>query len=169
MIEQATIDDAPQIAQLLNSAYRGESSKQGWTTEADLIAGDRRTNEATVIEVIQQPGSVILKFTNETGIIVGTVNLQKHDTRLYLGMFSVSPQQQGGGIGKQLLRAAEDHARLVECKSIYMTVISVRKELIDWYKRHGYAETGERKPFVEDDLTGKHLQPLEFLTLEKFI
>lgn len=169
MIEYATIADATKIEQLLNSAYRGESSKQGWTTEADLIAGDRRTNEAGVIAVIQQPGSVILKFTNEDGTIVGTVNLQKHDTRLYLGMFSVSPLQQGGGIGKQLLRAAEAHAREVQCKSIYMSVISVRKELIDWYKRHGYAETGERKPFVEDDLTGKHLQPLEFLTLEKFI
>ena len=154
---------------MLNSAYRGESSRKGWTTEADLIAGDRRTNEATVIEVMNQAGSVILKYSNKDGLIVGTVNLQKHADRLYLGMFSVSPTEQGRGIGKQLLKAAEEHAQKVQCNSIYMSVISVRKELIDWYKRNGYAETGERKPFVEDDLTGKHLQPLEFLTLEKFI
>jgi ribosomal protein S18 acetylase RimI-like enzyme len=169
MIELATIADAKQIEQLLNRAYRGESSRKGWTTEADLIAGDRRTNEATVIEVMNQDGSVILKYSNEQGSIVGTVNLQKHGNRLYLGMFSVSPNEQGGGIGKQLLKAAEEHAQNVECSSIYMSVISVRNELINWYKRNGYVETGDRKPFVEDDLTGKHLQPLEFLILEKFI
>lgn len=169
MIELATIADAKDIEQLLNSAYRGESSRKGWTTEADLIAGDRRTDEASVIEVMSQPGSVILKYSNEQGFIVGTVNLQKHGSRLYLGMFSVSPTEQGSGIGKQLLKAAEKHAQKVQCTSIYMSVISLRKELIDWYKRNGYIETGERKPFVEDDLTGKHLQPLEFLILEKFI
>lgn len=169
MIELATIADAKQIEQLLNSAYRGESSRKGWTTEADLIAGDRRTDEASVIEVMNQPGSVILKYTNEQRSIVGTVNLQKHVSRLYLGMFSVSPTEQGSGIGKQLLKAAEEHAHKVQCSSIYMSVISVRKELIDWYKRNGYVETGERKAFVEDNLTGKHLQPLEFLILEKFI
>lgn len=169
MIELATTADAKQIEQLLNSAYRGESSRKGWTTEADLIAGERRTDEASVIAVMNQPGSVVLKYTDDQGAIIGTVNLQKHENRLYLGMFSVSPDLQGGGIGKQLLKAAEDYAHKVQCGSIYMSVISVRKELIDWYKRNGYAETGERKAFIEDDLTGKHLQPLDFLILEKFI
>lgn len=169
MIKQATTADAEQIVQLINSAYRGESSKQGWTTEADLIAGERRTDEATVVDVMNQPGSVILKYTNDAGEIIGTVNLQQHGNRLYFGMFSVSPHLQGGGIGKQLLKAAEVHAKVVNCSSIYMSVISVRFELIDWYKRHGYVDTGERKPFAEDDLTGRHLQKLEFAVLEKYI
>lgn len=169
MIAIATSEDIPSIVELLNSAYRGESSKKGWTTEADLIAGDRRTDAASVAVVIDQPGSVILKYTNEEGTIIGTVNLQQHDRGVYLGMFAVSPNQQGSGIGKQLLKAADEHAKSVGSEKIYMSVISVRKELIDWYKRHGYAETGERKAFVEDDLTGKHLQKLEFLILEKNI
>lgn len=169
MIEQATATDAKQIVQLLNSAYRGESSKQGWTTEADLIAGERRTDEATLVAVMNQPGSVILKYTNDDGEIIGTVNLQQHGNRLYLGMFSVSPNLQGGGIGKQLLKAAEAHAKTVNCSSIYMSVISVRAELMDWYKRHGYVDTGERKPFAEDKLTGRHLQNLQFAVLEKDI
>ncbi|QNA46653.1 GNAT family N-acetyltransferase [Lacibacter sediminis] len=169
MIAIATTEDIPQIVQLLNSAYRGESSKRGWTTEADLIAGDRRTDAASVAIVMNQPGSIILKYTNEEGEIIGTVNLQQHERGVYLGMFAVSPNQQGGGIGKQLLNAADEHAKNIGSGKIYMSVISVRKELIDWYKRHGYAETGERKPFVEDDLTGKHLQKLEFLILEKNI
>lgn len=168
-ISKATVADAAQLVDLLNSAYRGDSSKKGWTTEAHLIAGDVRTNEQTVIDVINQPGSVVLKCTDEQDYIIGTVNLQKHSHKLYLGMFSVSPASQGGGIGKKLLVAAEDHAREVDCSMIYMTVISVRTELIDWYKRHGYVDTGERKPFVEDDVTGQHLQKLEFAVFEKTI
>ena len=169
MIAKATIEDIPQIVALLNSAYRGEGSKQGWTTEADLIAGEQRSDAASVTEVLNQPGSIILKYTHDNGQIIGTVNLQEHERGLYLGMFAVSPMLQGGGIGKQLLKAADEYAKEVSVATIYMSVISVRKELIDWYKRHGYAETGERKPFVEDDITGKHLQPLEFLVLEKNI
>jgi ribosomal protein S18 acetylase RimI-like enzyme len=80
-------------------------------------------------------------------------------------MFCVSPN--GAGIGKQLLKAVEEYAHHVRCGAIYMSVISVRTELIDWYKRHGYLETGERKPFIEDGLTGRHLKVLEFLVLEK--
>lgn len=168
-ITKATEDDVEQLVQLLNSAYRGESSRQGWTTEADLIAGERRTDAKNLADVMRIPGSVILKYTNDQQQIIGTVNLQKHDNRLYLGMFSVSPAAQGGGIGRQLLIAAEEHAREVGCGIIYMSVISVRTELIDWYKRNGYVDTNERKPFYEDDLTGRHLQKLEFAILEKRI
>lgn len=168
-ISKATVADAAELVDLLNSAYRGDSSKQGWTTEAHLIAGNVRTNEQTVIDVINQTGSVVLKCTDEQNHIIGTVNLQKHNHKLYLGMFSVSPASQGGGIGKKLLLAAEEYAKEVSCSMIYMTVISIRKELIDWYKRHGYVDNGERKAFVEDEVTGKHLQKLEFAVLEKTI
>ena len=163
----ATQSDIPAIKHLLNSAYRGETSKQGWTTEAHLIAGEQRTTEESLLQTMQQPGSVILKYTNEQQEIVGCVNLQQHETKVYLGMFSVSPQLQGGGIGKQLLKAAEDWAKYLHCEAIYMSVISVRSELISWYKRHGYVDTGERKSFAEDGTHGKHLQPMEFMILEK--
>ena len=166
-IAVATTEDIPAIKDLLNNAYRGEGSKQGWTTEADLIAGDTRTDETTLNKVMHDPGSVILKYTSEEQQLIGCVNLQQHGHKIYLGMFSVSPQLQGGGIGKQLLKAAEEYAFHLHCSAIYMSVVSVRKELIDWYKRHGYIDTGERKPFPEDGLTGKHLQLLEFLILEK--
>jgi ribosomal protein S18 acetylase RimI-like enzyme len=165
----ATIDDIASIKDLLNSAYRGESSKQGWTTEAHLIAGDIRTDDDSVKEVVQKKGSVFLKYVEDEKNIIGCVNLQQHGNKIYLGMFSVSPNTQGMGIGKKLLVAAEEYAHHVHCPSIYMTVISVRTELIDWYKRYGYKDTGERKPFVEDGLTGKHLQQLEFMVLEKYL
>lgn len=166
-IQVAINNDVTAIKKLLNSAYRGDASKQGWTTEAGLIDGDKRTDDETVSEVMQQLRSVFLKYTNEQQEIIGCVNLQQHDKKIYLGMFSVSPVLQGGGVGKQLLGAAEEYARAINCSSIYMSVISVRTELINWYKRHGYIETGERKPFIEDGKSGRHLQPLEFVILEK--
>ncbi len=164
-----TQDDIPAIKHLLNSAYRGESSKQGWTTEAHLIEGEQRTTEENLLQTMQQPGSAFLKYTNEQGEIIGCVNLQQHGKKLYLGMFSVSPQRQGGGIGKQLLMAAEEWAKHLHCEAIYMSVISVRTELINWYQRQGYKDTGERKAFEEDGTHGKHLQPMEFMILEKQI
>lgn len=166
-ITVATLNDIPSLLILLNSAYRGESSKQGWTTEAHLIAGDVRTDEKSLSEVINQPGSVMLKYTDASGEIIGCVNLQQYSNKTYLGMLSVSPHLQGAGIGKQLLSAAEEYAKYHQFDFIYMTVISVRTELINWYKRHGYYDTGKRKDFQEDGLTGKHLQLLEFIVLEK--
>jgi len=165
----ATAIDIPSITTLLNGAYRGEGSRQGWTTEAHLIAGNVRINEVHLLHIMQQPESIVLKFTNNAGHIIGCVNLQRHDKKIYLGLLSVYPQLQGGGVGKQLLKAAEEYAQQQQCDSIYMTVISVRTELIDWYKRNGYHDTGERKTFEEDGLTGKHLQRLQFAVLEKGI
>lgn len=163
----ATADDIPAIKDLLNSAYRGEGSKQGWTTEADLIEGEVRADEQSLLKVMQQPGSVLLKYLDEQQQLIGCVNLQQHGSRIYLGMFSVSPKLQGGGIGKQLLKASEEHAHYLQCSSIYMRVVSVRSELIDWYKRHGYADTGRRDPFEDDGTSGRHLQKLEFMVMEK--
>lgn len=155
------------ITKLLNAAYRGETSKQGWTTEANLIEGDKRSDEKSVEGIMQQAGSVFLIYKNLEQEITGCVNLQKHVDKIYLGMFSVLPRLQGAGIGKQLLKAAEAYTLKLNCTAVYMSVITARLELIDWYKRHGYADTGERKAFIEDNLTGKHLQPLEFMVLQK--
>jgi ribosomal protein S18 acetylase RimI-like enzyme len=163
----ATGADIPALLTLLNKAYRGAVSQQGWTSEAHLIAGEVRTDETTLKELFNNPDSLFLKHTNDDNEINGCVNLQQRGNKLYLGMLSVSPTQQGGGIGKKLLQAADTHARRNGIDSIYMTVISVRDELIDWYKRHGYADTGKREPFVEDARSGKHLQQLEFMVLEK--
>lgn len=164
----ANVADVNAIKNLVNAAYRGEASKQGWTTEAALISGDTRANAEMVLNATEQTGSVILIYKKDD-VIAGCVNLQQHGNKVYLGMFSVMPQLQGCGIGKKLLQAADEFAERFDCGSIYMSVISVRTELIDWYKRHGFIDTGERKPFAEDGVTGKHLQPLEFMILEKVL
>jgi ribosomal protein S18 acetylase RimI-like enzyme len=165
-ISVAALKDIPQLLQLINCAYRGEEAKKGWTHEADLIEGAIRTDEASLKGLIQRPGVVILKYELDENL-AGCVFLEKKNERLYLGMLSVSPQIQAQGIGKKLLKASEEHAKEVGCTIIEMTVISVRKELIAWYQRNGYADTGKREPFPDDGKFGNPRQELEFIYMEK--
>ncbi len=168
MIVKATLVDVPALNKLVNSAYRGDSSRKGWTTEADLLDGTR-TDENAIKEFFIKPESTILKCLDGERII-GCVRLVKHGSQLYLGMFAVAPTIQNRGIGKKILLAAEDEARKRNCKSIDMTVISERTELIDWYKRNGYVEVGEKKPMVFDNPSGGiPKKDLYFITLEKFL
>jgi len=168
MIVKATLADVPALNKLVNSAYRGDSSRKGWTTEADLLDGTR-TDEKAIEEFFAESGSTILKFLHQENII-GCVRLVKHGSQLYLGMFAVDPTMQNKGIGKQLLVAAEEEARKQHCKSIDMTVISVRTELINWYKRNGYSQVGGIKPMVFDNPSGGiPKKDLFFITLEKFL
>ena len=142
--------DAARITALVNSAYRGDSSRAGWTTEADLIFG-ARTDEGEVRRLLEKPGSVILLCLQD-GEIVGSVHLQQTDaTSAYLGLFVVQPTLQGGGIGKRFIAAAE-HSAMANfgITRMWMTVISVRHELIAFYERRGYHRTGEVKPFPTD-------------------
>jgi len=166
MVNTATENDIPALNVLVNSAYRGETSKQGWTTEADLLDGIR-TDENSLKELMQQPGAFFLKYEGD-GRITGCVYLKKEQNKLYLGMLTVSPQLQNKGIGKILLAASEPEARKRNCNAVFMSVISVRTELINWYKKHGYIDTGETKPFPSNNPKfGIPKTELEFIVLEK--
>lgn len=166
MITKATLQDIPALNALINSAYRGESSKKGWTTEANLLEG-KRTTEEELTETIEDKSNTILKFT-ENDQIIGSVLLVEKKDKLYLGMLTVSPELQNSGIGKKLLQQAEVYAKSLGLPTIVMTVISVREELLAWYNRNGYVDTGKREPFPESDV---HVtiskDPLEFIVLEK--
>ncbi|MCU7548658.1 GNAT family N-acetyltransferase [Chitinophagaceae bacterium LB-8] len=165
-ISAATISDVPQLVQLVNSAYRGESSKKGWTTEADLLGGIR-IDETSLTDLIKRPGACLLKCTNNRGEFLGCVYLHHYQDEMYLGMLTVSPESQASGIGKQLLEASEEYARQEDCKAITMTVISIRNELIAWYERRGFHLTGEKQPFPNDPRFGIPKQPLEFVVMKK--
>lgn len=166
-ISIASTSDAAAISILLNKSYRGESSRKGWTTEADLIEGEVRATADHIDDVMGIKGSVFLRYIDDNKTLTGCLNLRMKERGLYLGMFSVDPDLQGGGIGKKLLHAAEEYARQIGCNLIHMWVISKRTELISWYNRHGYMTTNEIIPFNEDSMSGKHKQKLEFIILEK--
>ncbi len=166
-ISIASLPDIPALVKLINSAYRGEESKKGWTTEAYVLDGELRTDPPTLEKLMQTPGSVILKYSNPENIIEGCVFLQKRGNRLYLGMLSVSPLLQAKGIGKELMNASESYASEQNCTAVFMRVISLRDELIAWYQRRGYSLTGETEPMPDDNRFGVPNRPLEFVIMEK--
>lgn len=142
----ATSDDIPTLVDLIESAYRGERSRAGWTTEADLLDGQRTDAEA-VAELIATSGHCLLTL-REGGDIVACCHLRHEGAIAHFGMFAVRPSRQAAGLGGRLLAAAETHAREQwGCTQMQMLVIDCRAELIAWYRRKAYAETGERLPF----------------------
>ena len=165
-ISKATFGDIPQLVTLINSAYRGEHSKKGWTTEADILGG-LRSDADSLGKMMDKQDAVILKFCNEEMVLQGCVYLEKKQNRMYLGMLTVSPLEQSKGIGKKLLFAGEKYACDQKCSIVEMTVISIRYELIAWYQKHGYYTTGETKPFPSDEKFGIPKQPLEFMVMQK--
>ncbi len=146
----ATPDDVPAVVALVESAYRGEASRAGWTTEADLLDG-RRTGPDDVGAVIARPRSRLL-LAERGGALVACAHVAVEDVAGYFGMFSVVPGLQGGGIGHAVLAEAERVARAdFGMAMMRMTVIDVREELIAWYERRGYRRTGLKKPFPYGD------------------
>lgn len=142
--------DIPAIVALVESAYRGDASRVGWTTEADLLDG-QRIDAAGVREVIVKPDSRIL-LAEQDGQLVGCVQVEQSHGSGYFGMFSVRPLLQGAGVGDALLREAERVVRdELRCGLMTCTVISIRTELIAWYQRRGYRSTGQYKPFPYGD------------------
>jgi ribosomal protein S18 acetylase RimI-like enzyme len=165
----ATFQDIPSLVALINSAYRGEGSKKGWTTEADLIKGKLRIDEPSLESLMKTDETVFFKYLNDHGEIEGCVFIQKKSDGVYLGMLSVSPTQQAKGVGRQLMNEAEKHARLLGSDRIFIRVISLRRELISWYERQGYYKTEQTEPFPPDTRFGIPTQPVEFIIMEKMI
>lgn len=160
--------DAPVVTALINAAYRGVSSTAGWTTEAHILEG-RRIDEAGLVKLIAEPNSLILLCLQGNDLI-GSVHLQELADGLgYLGMLVVRPGLQGCGLGRRFMREAELTAqRLWGATRMSLSVISLRRELIAFYERCGYALTGERRPFpFEDGLSTALVEGIELAVMEK--
>ena len=152
----ATAADAGAIVALVESAYRGDSSRIGWTTEADFLDG-RRTGIDEVLALITGPRSAVLlaeQASNASAApaLLACANVACADGAGYFGMFCVRPDRQNAGLGKRVLAEAE---RIVRDEwslpTMRMTVIDIRDELVAWYERRGYRRTGIRKPFPYGD------------------
>lgn len=147
---RATLVDVPAVVALVESAYRGDGSRAGWTTEADILGG-QRTDPEDVRACIERADSLVL-LGEQTGDLVACANIAIENGAGYFGMFSVRPALQGAGIGKRMLDEAERIARDEwHLPVMRMTVIDVRDELIAFYERRGYARTGITKPFPYGD------------------
>ncbi|HEV7271470.1 GNAT family N-acetyltransferase [Pseudoxanthomonas sp.] len=146
----ATHTDIPALVALVTSAYRGDASRQGWTTEADLLDG-QRIDAAALLRDIERPRSRIV-LAERQGVLLACAHVAEEDGAGYFGMFSVRPDLQGGGVGKAVLAEAERVAREDwGLPAMRMTVIDIRDELIAFYERRGYVRTGIKKPFPYGD------------------
>ncbi|MEO9467856.1 GNAT family N-acetyltransferase [Parasphingorhabdus sp.] len=165
----AKVDDVPELHSLVESAYRGETAKRGWTHEADLLGG-QRTDPAALKQMVEDADQTILLGISDDKLI-GCVQMVRITAETsYLGLLTVDPNNQSGGIGKLLLSAGEDHAGQVwKTPVIEMKVIKQRSSLIAWYERRGYKLTGEYQPFPLDDpdFGIPKTQALEFAILRK--
>lgn len=142
--------DVPALVTLIESAYRGESSRAGWTTEADLLGG-QRTDPEGVSAVVQAPDSRML-VSECDGELVACCQLENRSGHAYFGMFAVRPGLQGSGTGRRVLAEAERVAyEDWGAREMHMTVITQREDLIAWYVRRGYTRTGQMSPFPYGD------------------
>jgi GNAT superfamily N-acetyltransferase len=149
-VRPATAADVPALLELIHSAYRGEASRAGWTTEADLIDGSRTTAELLSAD-LADPAVTILLAEDATGLLGCCAVTRRTEDTAYFGTFAVRPGAQGAGLGSRLLAAAEEHARAAGAVRMEMTVLAQREELLAWYAKRNYAPTGERRPFPYGD------------------
>ncbi|MET9420491.1 GNAT family N-acetyltransferase [Streptomyces sp. NPDC006540] len=142
--------DVTALVALIESAYRGEASRAGWTSEADILGG-QRTDPQGVREVITAPGSRLM-IVERDGEPVACCQLEHRGEAAYFGMFAVRPDLQGAGLGRRIIAEAERSVRETwGVAEMHMTVISVREDLIAWYERRGYRRTGRMTPFPYGD------------------
>ena len=153
---------------LVQSAYRGEISRKGWTTEADLLGG-QRTDADEIASVLRDPAAQMVLAYNDSQIL-GCVLLRDEKGTAYIGMLAIRPEQQAQGLGRQLLQQAEQIAAgEFKAQRARMTVIIQRENLISWYVRRGYRITNQREPFpYGNPRFGLPKRPdLQFVVLEK--
>lgn len=151
---RATAEDVHAIVALIESAYRGDASRAGWTTEADFLEG-QRTDVGEIGGLVARADAHFVLVEEDEQLLACCLVEQQPDGDVldgYFGMFSVRPEMQCTGLGGALLAEAERIAREQwHCRAMRMSVIDVRGELIAWYERRGYRRTGQHKPFPYGD------------------
>ena len=169
VFRKATLSDAESLVAFVNFAYRGETSREGWTCEADLLEGVRAS--LPDIEALISSDDAFIELAFEATELVGSVCVERQGGQASIGMFAVNPRRQGHGIGKQLLHVAEQAAQHTwGVGRLVMSVITLRHELIAFYERRGYRRTGVLKPFpVNPAMWTPRVAGMQLEVLEKVV
>lgn len=168
----ATLEDIDSIFTLVHKAYRGDSSKKGWTTEADIIDGPRTDKDELKQKILSTDSKILLGFDLTSKVLSGCCLLtwQPKDKLLYFGMFAIDPEIQNLGMGKLFLEKSEAYGLEIGALKIEMSVIECRHELILYYKRRGFIKTSRRINFPDDQRNGTpKIKDLKMIILEKLI
>ena len=169
VIRDAVASDIPALHALVESAYRGEASRAGWTTEADLLEG-QRTDPDDLAAILSDPDQSLLTAWEGDRLVGCILIARRGDGIGYFGMLSVRPALQNAGLGRKLVQVAEQTmADRFGARRVRISVIPQRETLIGWYERLGYAATGETLAFpYGDERFGRPLRDdLGFIVMEK--
>ena len=163
-------DDIQVVVEIINQVYRSEKKSKSWTTEAHLLGGKRVENESFEKLLKEENSKIYLaKFQDK---IIGNIQAKLKNDDIYIGLFAVQPDFQSSGIGKKLLEYAENNSSNIYNKAnkFKMLVISIRTDLIEFYKRRGYKVTNSFLEFPKSELWNiKTNEELKFVVLEKYI
>ena len=133
----ATPADAANITSLINSAFH--------IAEEFFLDGNRITQ--TEVEQLLAKGAFLLAEAD--GKLNGCVYVELRGERSYLGLLSVDPARQQGGLGSILMNEAENYCREHGSSFMDILIVSLREELPAFYARRGYVENGTT-PFPPD-------------------
>ena len=162
----ATPADVPRVAALIEIAYRGEVAATGWTNEAAILKGPRSSPQE--VQRLVQAADARFVLALDGDVLVGSALIKRHGDGAYFGMFAIDPDVQGGGLGKAMLAYCEAAAReLWQAAFLRLAVISLRDQLIQWYERRGFVQTGEHETFPFETATGALRTDFDLIVLEK--
>jgi ribosomal protein S18 acetylase RimI-like enzyme len=166
----AQADDLDIVVTLVNQAYRGAAAP-AWDTEVGIIDGPRIDSES-LLRMIESGSMILLAKGKEHNTVLGCVALQPREGgKWYLSMLAVRPGLQTAGFGRSVMAGAEGYARTCGASEIWISVINVRKQLIEWYERRGYQKTGDIQAFpYEDASVGSPLRKdLTLISMKKLL
>lgn len=165
----AQISDIPKLVELVNSAYRHKAGNS-WTSEAEIVSGDRINYQQLEQSLFQK--NFKLFVAELVGNLVACIGLTFDQDNVEVGTFCIAPEHQNQGIGKQVLDFAEKYVidlKLPNLNDFVMWVLSVRHELIAYYERRGYVQSGVIDEYPIDADVGKPIVDLHLVEMRKVI
>jgi len=147
----ATPADAAKITSVINSAFH--------IAEGFFLDGNRITQ--TEVEELLTKGAFLLAEAD--GKLDGCVYVELRGKRSYLGLLSVDPERQQGGLGSFLMNEAENYCRERGSRFMDILIVNLREELPQFYRKRGYVDNGTT-PFPTDAQTKL---PCHFINMTK--
>ena len=160
----AIVSDISDIEILIENCYRGKESTNGWTSEYALLE-DKRLELGEVAREMASPNHKFFVAIKDSKII-GVINVFRDNDWVEFGKYAVNPNFQGQGIGRQLINQVEEFVKNDwNVAKLTLCVISIRKELIEFYKRCGFEFTGEEINFLKAHPSAKPKEGIDNLSL----
>ena len=150
LLRIARRDDVDQLSAVFLDCWRISYAE---VMPASLVAGmTARKARSLWADALQRPNQTILAATGDEPphAVVGFVGFQlQADETGYVSSLYVSPQLQGGGVGRLLLSGAEQELRNAGARSARLWVFEENGPSRAFYDRQGWKPDGRRETLPE--------------------